>query len=97
MNNCTYRICPNRSRAQIQAGARIEAGSERSNFINRGQARIQAGSRVNSSSLMAGVQIALLHVVFSNDALILNCAVRTSDLLRPCCSHFILQIMLCVA
>ena len=30
---------------------------------------------------MAGVQIALLHVVFSNDALILKCAVRTSDLL----------------
>ena len=59
--------------------------------------RIQAGFRVNSSSLMAGVQIVLLHVVFSNDALFLNCAVRTSDLLRPCCSHFILQIMLCVA
>ena len=26
----SYRICPNRSRAQIQAGALIEAGSERS-------------------------------------------------------------------
>ena len=27
---CTYRICLNRSRAQIEAGAGIEAGSERS-------------------------------------------------------------------
>ena len=39
-NIILYRICPNRSRAQIQAGARIEAGSERS------VSQIEAGARI---------------------------------------------------
>ena len=39
---CTYRICPYRSRAQIEAGARIEAGGQDKSLIEAGP-RIEAG------------------------------------------------------
>ena len=38
-----YRICSNKSRAQIEAGARIEAGCELSVSLIEAGARIEAG------------------------------------------------------